>query len=109
MQMMFKHDGMLYCSPYVYILVHAFSGVRSNRDRQRRQALKLLIDFEEQPGHWNEHLKTYATGVILGITFGMTIPFGRRRKYDMLGNTETLGADVQLLSNNSYHLFTRNF
>ena len=56
--------------------------------------MKLLVDFLEDPGPWNSHLKSYSSGVVLGIGFGMTVSLAHDRMPQMLHNTQTLGEDV---------------
>lgn len=95
MQLMFRPEGNKLFSTFIPLTASMFLlGVKSNRERQRRQALKLLLDFQDRPGQWNDHLKGYSSGIALGIGFGMSVAQAHRRMPDMLGNTRTLGEDV---------------
>ncbi|KAL0067217.1 hypothetical protein AAF712_005787 [Marasmius tenuissimus] len=72
--------------------------IESNRHRQKQQAVKLLIDFLDDNGaeNWNNYLKYYASGVALGIAFGMSVFKAHERMPLMIGNTETLGIDLKI-------------
>nr|WJQ78194.1 cytochrome P450 monooxygenase [Panus rudis] len=69
-------------------------GILSNRARQKQQFLRVLIDFMDAPGEWREHLKSYSSGVALGVAFGMPLELARIRKYELLASTESLGKDL---------------
>lgn len=68
--------------------------VALTKRHQRRQGLKLLIAFMDQPGEWREHMKQFSGGVALSIAFGMSIEQAHKRTPKLIANTTKLGEDI---------------